>query len=146
MAIDAGKTAVTYCYNAAPAIKCVHTRCAVIKYRLIDGDEGEQRRMLRMGRVADKRKTGKKGGRESMAPAGVQSARRETYAEEGRKIRREDITREGKSIVISLESIDRVWHTEGPPPSDDYRRGTYDRDKYSPGRGSGAAIYHRQIV
>lgn len=83
MAIDASKTALTYCYNAAPAIKCVHTRYAVIKYRLIDDDEGKRERV---DRIWDKRKMRKK----------KTEKRNEKMASSGERVRRAYAKRGGK--------------------------------------------------
>lgn len=95
MAIDAGKTALTYCHNAAPAIKCVRARCVVIKYRLIDGDRGRERdRVPEMGRIWDKRKMKeKKEGGSGEAKEDGAARKREVCAtgicaERGRKIQR----------------------------------------------------------
>lgn len=85
----------------------MRTRCAVIKYRLIDGDEGEQGRVLRMGRIRDKRTMGKKKQLEEeerereqgMAPVG--EAKCTSQKEEGKSVER--ISREGESIAISGE-------------------------------------------
>lgn len=111
MAIDAGKTALTYCHNAAPAIKCVRTRCVVIKYRLIDGDRVRERDGVpEMGRIWDKRKMKEKkeGGRERRSEGGwrSQEARsvRDGHMRGKRKENPKSVRlRERRSIAISGE-------------------------------------------
>lgn len=110
MAIDAGKTALTYCHDAAPAIKCVRTRCVVIKYRLIDGDRGRERdRVPEMGRIWDKRKMKeKKEGGERRSEGGWRSqearSARDGHMRGKRKENSKSVRlRERRSIAISGE-------------------------------------------
>lgn len=86
------------------AIKCVHTRCTVIKYRLIDGDEGKRKR--RMSRIRDKMRKKKSSRREepkknnaggkrevcatSICEKGMENLKRNTLEREEMKVYRKE--------------------------------------------------------
>lgn len=146
MAIDASKTALTYCYNAAPAIKCVHTRYAVIKYRLIDDDEGKRERV---DRIWDKRKMRKKkkNGEEKWKDGVLGGACAKSICEKGRKGKSEEweYCERWGSIAISAKSIDRFGSEYRKVVGQPSIGVTLISNRLRDQKRSGAAIHHWQI-